>query len=282
MFSKGECIMLKKVVIAGLAVAVGVAVLAWLSPKLISTIRYSAEQGIEGIENSVPLETEIGRLKSEVKRLENDEHSYYDQVARQAVEVDKLRKDVDDTSVAMDKQWKNIEAMRNDLGDNQKASFKYGARKYSREEVTDQLSRDFKSYENCEKELQAKKDLLSAGEKSLAASEDQLGSLKGNRKDMEVELAKLEADLKLVRMKEAQTSLQVDDNEYARVRSDIAKLRDKVSTKQKAIEYQGKFANGTIDATAAPAEPEEKDLLKMIDQKKNGHKGDGKNVAEEK
>ena len=65
--------MLKKAVIAGLAVVVGVAVLAWLSPKLISTIRYQAGQAIESIEDSVPLETEIGRLRGEVKRLEGDE-----------------------------------------------------------------------------------------------------------------------------------------------------------------------------------------------------------------
>ena len=274
--------MFKKAMIAGLAVAVGVAVLAWLSPKLISTIRYEAGQAVESVEDSVPLETEIGRLRGEVKRLETDEHHYYDQVAKQAVDVDKLRKDVDDTAANMDNQWKNIEAMRASLGDDVKTSFRFRNRIYSREEVTDQLARDFKSYESCEKELKAKKDLLNAREKSLAASEDQLGSLKGTRRDMEVELAKLEADLKLVRLKEAQDSVKVDDSEYARVRADIAKLRDRVSEKQKALDYQGKFANGTIDATAAPAQTDEKDLFKQIDEKNNGHKADAKNVADQK
>ena len=244
--------MLKKAVIAGLAVVVGVAVLAWLSPKLISTIRYQAGQTMQSIEDSVPLETEIGRLRGEVKRLETDEHHYYDQVAKQAVGVDKLRDDVTATTAAMDKQWTNIEAMRKSLGDDVKTSFRFGNRTYSREEVTDQLARDFKSYESCESELKAKKELLNAADKSLAASEDQLGTLKGARRDMEVELAKLEADLRLARLKEAQSSIQVDDGEYARVRADIAKLRDRVSEKQKALDYQGKFANGPIDATAAP------------------------------
>jgi predicted nucleic acid-binding Zn-ribbon protein len=272
--------MLKKAMIAGLAVAVGVAVLAWLSPKLISTIRYQAGQAVESLEDAVPLETEIGRLRGEVKRLEVDEHHYYDQVAKQAVEVDKLRADVDETTAGMDRQWKNIEAMRASLGDDQRASFRFGNRNYSREEVTEQLARDFNSYQNCEKELKAKKELLNAGGKSLAASEDQLGALKGTRRDMEVELAKLEADLKLVRLKEAQSSVKVDDGEYARVRADIAKLRDRVAEKQKALDYEGKFTNGTIDATAAPAQTDEKELLKQIDEK-NGHKADGKNVAED-
>jgi len=273
--------MLKKAMIAGLAVVVGVAVLAWLSPKLISTIRYQAGQTIESIEDSVPLETEVGRLRGEVKRLEADEHHYYDQVAKQAVEVDKLRSDVDETTAGMAKQWNNIEAMRASLGDDQKASYRFGNRIYSREEVTEQLARDFNSYQSCEKELKAKKDLLSAGEKSLAASEDQLGALKGTRRDMEVELAKLEADLKLVRLKEAQSSVKVDDGEYARVRAYIAKLRDRVAEKQKALDYEGKFTNGTIDATAAPTQTDEKDLLKQIDEK-GGHKADGKNVADQK
>lgn len=273
--------MLKKALIAGLAVTVGVAVLAFLSPKLISTVRYQMSQGVESLENAVPLETEIGRLRGEVKRLALDEHRYYDQVAHQAVEVDNLRKDVDDTTTAMDKQWKNIEAMRTSLGDDVKASFHYGNRTYSRDEVTEQLARDFNSYQNCEKELKAKKELLNATEKSLAVSEDQLGALKGTRRDMEVELAKLETDLKLVRLKEAQSSQKVDDSEYAHVRADIAKLRDRVAEKQKALDYEGKFTNGTIDATAAPTTTTEKDLLKQIDEK-NGQKADGKNVADQK
>ena len=152
--------MIKKVLIAGLAVAVGVAVLAWLSPKLISTIRYEAGQAMESVEDAVPLETEIGRLRGEVKRLEADEQHYYDQVAHQAVGVDKLRADVDETTAAMTKQWDNIEAMRASLGDEQRTSFHWGNRIYSREEVTEQLARDFNSYQNCEKELKAKKDLL--------------------------------------------------------------------------------------------------------------------------
>jgi len=274
--------MLKKAVIAGLAVVVGVAVLAWLSPKLISTIRYQAGQAVESVENAVPLETEIGRLRAEVKRLEADEHQSYDLVAHQAVEVDKLRRDVDDTTAGMDKQWTNIEAMRNSLGDDVKTSFRFGNRTYSREEVTEQLARDFNSYQNCEKELKAKKELLSAADKSLFASENQLGALKGTRRDMEVELAKLEADLKLVRLKEAQTSVKVDDGEYARVRADIAKLRDRVAEKQKALDYQAQFTNGAIDATAVSDQPDEKDLLKKIDEQKAGHKADAKNVADEK
>jgi len=273
--------MLKKAVIAGLAVAVGVAVLAWLSPKLISTIRYQASQAVESVENAVPLETEIGRLRAEVKRLEADEQHYYDQVAHQAVGVDKLRADVDQTSTAMAKQWENIEAMRKSLGDedNVRTSFRFGTRTYTRDEVTEQLARDFNSYTNCEKELKAKKELLNAGEKSLAASEDQLGALKGTRRDMEVELAKLEADLKLVRLKEAQSSMKVDDGEYARVRADIAKLRDRVAEKQKALDYEAQFTNGTIDATAAPSQANEKDLLKQIDEK-DGQKADAKKVAD--
>jgi len=274
--------MLKKAVIAGLAVVVGVAVLAWLSPKLISTIRYQAGQAVESVENSVPLETEIGRLRGEVKRLEGDEHHAYDQVAHQAVEVDKLRRDVDDTTAGMDKQWTNIEAMRNSLGDNVKTAFRFGNRTYSREEVTEQLARDFSSYQTCEKELKAKKELLSAADKSLFTSENQLGALKGTRRDMEVELAKLEADLQLVRLKEAQTSVKVDDGAYARVRADIAKLRDRVAEKQKALDYEAHFTNGPIDATAAPVPADEKDLLKKIDEQKAGHKADAKNVADDK
>jgi len=261
--------MLKKIVIAGLAVAVGVAVLAWLSPKLISVIRYQGEQMIQDAEDSVPLETEIGRLRGEVKRLESEESKYFDQVAKQAVEVDKLQKDVEDTTGNLAKQQDNMSNMARDLKDTVPTSFHYNGRKYSREEVTDQLKRDMASYDSAEKELQAKKDLLSAAQKSLAASEDQLGALKQTRSDMEVQLAKMDADLKLVRLKASQSNLKVDDSEYSQVKSDIAKAKDRIAVMQKSLELEGQFTNGTIDATAGQDKADEKDVLKQFDAKFN-------------
>lgn len=209
-------------------------------PSLVDVMEKVEKAQKDSLENSVPLETEIGRLKAEVKGLEHDEHAYYDQVAKQSVEMDKLRKDVEDTMARMDKHQSDIAAMRKDLGSAEKTSFKYGSRNYTRDEMTQQLARDLKAFEGVEMELQAKKKNLSAAEKLLAASEDQLGSLKAMCDELTEELVKVEAASKLVSMRASGSGAQEDDGELA-ARADIAKMRERINNRQKQLELQSQF-----------------------------------------
>jgi len=101
--------MLKKVVLAGLAVAVGVAVLAWISPPLFEYLMYQGKHAGEGIEDSVPLEQRIDILKDKLKDFDKEKVKYFDQVAHAEREVKDLDTDVTKSQTALDLRWADIQ-----------------------------------------------------------------------------------------------------------------------------------------------------------------------------
>ncbi len=84
--------MMKKVVIAGLAVAVGVAVLAWISPPLFDWLVHQGKALKDGAEDSIPLEQRIDVLQGKLKDIKNNKAKYYDQAAKAKDDVDADRR----------------------------------------------------------------------------------------------------------------------------------------------------------------------------------------------
>jgi chromosome segregation ATPase len=275
--------MLKKVVIAGLAVAVGVAVLAWVSPPLFDWMCHGVGQVKQHLDDSVPPEQRIEILKDKLKALEQNKSKYFDAVAKEAVEVDKLAADVDKMSDNVALQWKRIDIMRDDLN-TQKVRFTYGGQDYKRTDVEKQLASDFDSVKTAEQALDAKKDLLSARKQSLDAAKEQLSTLGQRRDEMAARIAKMEADLKLVRMREEKASLKLDDNEYSSLNAEIDQVSGKISERQKALDLKAQFSEGAgvIDPLAKDPTPKG-DILKQIDDYKAAKNGAPKiNIAEQK
>ena len=107
--------MLKKVVVAGLAVAVGVAVLAWVSPRMCSLMSYYRHQAQVSIENAIPPETEIGRLQNELNGLKMEKPRYFDKVAVEEVAFNKLEKEIAADAVALKSYGTGVDALANQL-----------------------------------------------------------------------------------------------------------------------------------------------------------------------
>ena len=273
--------MLKKVVIAGLAVAVGVAVLAWISPPLFDWMVHQGKALKEGAENSIPLEQRIDTLKDKLNDLKSNKSKYYDQAAKVSVDVDTLTADVAKETANLAVQWKKIDVMRGDL-DTQKVSFTYGGVDYKRGEVEKQLKQDFESYKTAESALDAKKDLFSAKKQALDAARAQLANLESLNNEMEARLEQMKAELQRVRLREAQSGTKADDNDYANLKAEMDQVGGKIAEREKALDLHAEFDKGAINPLAdKPAGNE--DIKKQIDDYKAAKNGEPKaNIAEDK
>jgi chromosome segregation ATPase len=271
--------MLKKVVIAGLAVVVGVVVLAFVSPALFDWVCHQGKAVKEGAEDLVPLQQRIEILRDKLHELVRNKSTYYDQAAKQSVEVEKLTGDVATSTKNLADQWSKIEAIRNDL-DNEKTRFIYRGVEYKRAEVEKQLKQDFDSYKTAEAALDAKKDLLSAKKQALEAARSQLANMESLNTEMEARLEQMKADLERVQMREAQKGEKPDDTGYASLKADMDKVADKIAEREKALDLRAEFDKGPIDPRVDKA-PEDKDILKQIDDYKAAKNGAPKtNVAD--
>jgi chromosome segregation ATPase len=250
--------MLKKLLIAAVAVVVGLAVVH--STRLGSYFRLNWHKATAWAQKQVPLETEVERLREEVSRLGRDSKTHFNAIAEEMVGVEKLEADVGRSRAGLEKLERSIQTMRTDLkaGDE---FITYGDTKYSRKQVESQLNRDWDTFKRAKSELKAKEEMLEARKGSLAKAREQLAAMQDVRRDMEVELTRLEAELKTVRLAQTRSKFHLDDSELSRVKEGIEALRTRINVERRALEVEGEFTTGRISVDKKL----EKDVLKEID-----------------
>src|SRR5690348_9062251 len=105
--------MCKKVLIAALAVVVGLAVVkgTWIG----SHLRFQATKVREWARKQVTPEHEIARLRMDLRNLEQDDDKHYDKVAKMTVDVDKLEADLNRIKANLSKQETRLSKLTDQL-----------------------------------------------------------------------------------------------------------------------------------------------------------------------
>jgi len=266
--------MLKKLLIAAVAVLVGLTVIT--SPTWVgSLVRTKLKDARTWVRHQVPPETEIQRLRDEVARLSSVSKKHFSDLAEETVAVDRLRQDVSTLEANLAQKKKNILVLREDLGSPEQF-VSYGERRYSKDEVKRQLARDFEAYQVAEENLKAKRGLLEAKEAGLAAAREQMKAMQDTRQLLEDKLARLEAEIKRVRVAQTRSQFSLDDSSLSRVKEDVAALEDRVKVAQTELKLRAEYSEAPIPLAERV---QEKDLLKDIDAKFG--KAEGQKVAAE-
>jgi len=152
---KGFSIMLKKLVIAAIAVVVGLTVVK--KTELGSLMGVWWKNAKACARKQVPVETEIERLRYEVDRIGEDSKSYISQIAEQTVAVKNLREEVKGAEKSLTQKKENIRALADDLKAAEGDTVKVGDASYSTSKVKAQLARDFELFKLAKKQLESKR-----------------------------------------------------------------------------------------------------------------------------
>jgi len=270
--------MLKKVVIAGLAVVVGVAVLAWVSPPLFDWMVHQGKSLKDSAEEAVPLEQRIEILKDKLRDFDKEKTKYFDQVAHAEREVKELDKGVTEQTARLDARWTDIQARR-DVLNSKDVRVSYNGQAAPRESFEKKLTADFEAYQIDEKTLESQKDLLEARTKSLEDGKAQLAVLESKKAELAAKLTRMEQDLKLVRQQQAQSNLSLNDSDLDKLNADADVLAGKITDQKRSLELQQEY--GSHPSDAQPAKPAAgSDIQKQIDAYKAARNGEpAPNVA---
>jgi chromosome segregation ATPase len=262
MFSKGESTMLKKVIVAGLAVAVGVAVLGWVSPKMCSLMSYYRHQAQVSIENAIPPETEIGRLKNELNELKMEKPRYFDKVAVEEVGAKKLEKEIDADAVALKAYESDVDAMANQLEKDRTATkVSLNGHRVNREDAVGRLNSAVELRDAKRAELAQKQELLEQNRNILEEDYKQLANYDSTITKLETQLAAAALKVKTARAAASRsTVLQTDSDRLSRTRADIEKLDESADVLQHKADLSKKF-NGAVPVRPVEKVSEE-DVLK--------------------
>jgi len=252
--------MCKKLLIAAIAVVVGLTVVK--KTELGSWVGVWWKHARECAREQVAPETEIEALRLRLDQLGEDSKKNFDAVARERVAVKNLREEIATGEASLAREKKNVLGLREDLASATDGYVKVGVTKYPKSRVKSQLARSFELYKVAEEQLKSKRQLLQAKEESLTAAEEQLASLQNTRDELTVELAKLEAEMKTVRVAQTKSKVQFDDSELARIKEGVARVRNRIKVEQEKLAVQAQFGTDPIPTSDRV---QEKDLLKDID-----------------
>jgi len=238
--------MCKKLLIAAIAIAVGVGVVS--GTKLGSHIRLKWHKAQTWVEEQIPLETEIERLRMELKQLGNDDARNYDQVARQQYDLNKRREKLTKDTAALEKLANDVREMRAALTEEGQFVAFNGTR-YKRAEVEEQQRLDGAKYLADREAVKADEETLKILEQTLDGNKAKLKNLEVTRKKMETRLALLEKELARQHALALQNKFNVDDSGYARINQDINKVEDRIGVMKTKTELVGESSKGPIRTT---------------------------------
>lgn len=238
--------MCKKVVIATLAVLVGLAVVK--GTKIGSYLRMAKKDAAAWVDKQVRYETEIKRLRAEIDELERADAVYFDQVAAQRVEIRKQELALKSDSGKLETLRGRLTALRTllrEAGETQLVS--YNGHDYAKADVEKQIDIDFDGYKQLKTSVSSKGAFLISLKKALALNEEKMSQLKHNRQSMLTELQDLENELVELRQTQAANATVFDDSSYGRVKSDIAALKNRLSVDKEKLKVRGISDRGPIE-----------------------------------
>lgn len=264
--------MLKKLLIAAVAVLVGVVVLR--KTEAGNLMRVWWKNAMTCARNKVPIETEIESLREQITRLDQNTKEHFSAYAEEAVAVDNLAASVKELQAQLERQERSILTMRKDLKSDTQ-TIAYGDNTYTRAEVTRQLKHDWEQYQQGLANLKARKQALKARKETLRLSHEQFEAMQDARKDLVAQLDQLEAELKTVRLAQARSKTPTDDSELSQLKEGVARIRDRIHVEQKKLEFAGEMTRGPIRVDQKST----KDFLKEIDSHFGKTSSEGGKVA---
>jgi DNA repair exonuclease SbcCD ATPase subunit len=251
--------MCKKFLIAGVAVALGLMVVK--KTEVGSHLRAWWRDGKTFVQNSIPIDSEIERLRGDIARLDNVYRTQFHPVAVEATSIDNLKQEIVKIEKRLEEWKSDIDIMTKDV-DSNVSYITYGDVKHPRDRVVAELSRRFAAYKTCQAGLKAKQELLAAKEEKYGMAMNTLEEMKNARTEMEAELARLEAEYETVKVAQVKSNFKIDDSELSRLKGSMAELRTRVQVEKKKCELAGQFISPVNPK--AEKSVEKRDLVKEI------------------
>lgn len=229
---------LKKIVI-GTAAAATVGAFVF-GRDMCSYVRTGANHVKHSIKEAIPPEFQIERARELVGQLTPEIHHSLHVIAEEEVDLENLQKTIARRDADLADQQEAILSLSADLkGGSTKLT--YGGRNYSVSEVQKDLADRFNRFKVSEETSKRERDIVAAKEQALKAHRQQLEGMLSARKDLEVEIERLEARLRSVQAAETMSDLQIDDSALTRAKSLVAELNKELEVRERVLGAESKY-----------------------------------------
>jgi chromosome segregation ATPase len=248
--------MCKKLGIAVLAVVAGMFILK--STHLGMYAKTAFRNAKASLKQEISPEFMLQTAREEAAQLLPDLRKQISQVAAKDTEVKNLREEVVMIETNLDKQKVRIKAMKEELQTG-KATVTWNERPYSSKLLSDRLSRELTASQRVAKELEAKKKLLDAEERSLDAARETLANWQSVKEQIDLEIARLENEVQTLKLAQNRSNFQLDDSRLSKIKGMLNEVRDRVRTGQTELKLLSEY-----DPEAVPNHQKPKSTSQLI------------------
>ena len=230
--------MVKKIALGTLAVA---AVSTFVFGRdAISYLTTGADNVRDAVRSGVPVEFEIERARKGLQELTPEIRQSLHVIAEQEVDIDNLRKAIARQEEQLGEQEEAIMTLSADLKGGE-TNFVYARRTFDRKAVQKDLADRFSRFKVAEDAVERDRSSLTAKEQALAAMKSKLEKMLSERKDLEVEIDRLEARLRSVEAVETIAGLEIDDSELGRLRSLVTSINKNLDVRERMVDAESHF-----------------------------------------
>jgi len=262
--------MCKKVLIATLAVVVGLGVVS--STRIGRHMRLKWQQARGWVEKQETPEEKIALLKMRLKEMEKQDDQYVDSVAQLKQVVKEAKAELDRTESEFNKRKARIKAINPQLADKAREVVLYEGKEFTREVAQKEFDRAADEGLRLSKVLANQKKALDSKEARLALEIDKREKMKADVSEMASELQALETTLAEERDAQVGTEAGVDDSAHKKARAELTELRKSIDMLKTKREVRGMSTGGKLeDAEKQKARTSEREaFLKSLEGRSEG------------
>lgn len=206
------------------------------------------------------IEHELDRARNMIAGLDPNIRQAMHRIAKQEVEVDRLRGQRDELKSQLAKDLSDIDRLRTDL-ERDDSTYVYAGKSYNQKEVKADLTHRWDRYKTRNTTLERMDAILEARARGLKAANTKLAEMRAAKAQLEVDIENLEAQLELVRVAQTASDINLDDSHLARTKDLVADIGARIDVAEKLASAEDSYA-GQIELD----EPENRDILDEIAQ----------------
>ncbi len=207
---------------------------------LSSYVRSSAKITQDKVKDAVPIEFELRRAQDLLEEILPEIHANIELIAKEEVEIAGLKKEIQEGEAAIGQQKQRVEKLRNTL-EKEQASYAFGSRKFTRQEVADELAAQFENYKEAELVFASKNKLYETREKSLRAAVQLLEKTKSQKRILASRIQSLEGQYRLLKASAVGTGIHVDNSKLAQTEKLLGQIKKRLDVAERVLSHESKF-----------------------------------------
>ena len=226
----------------------------------------------DSVKSQVPIEFEIERARRMVKNLVPDIRKNMHVIAQEEVEIERLDKQIAQTSSTMDKDKAEIMKLKGDLATVQPVYHYARPRPTRSKQVKVDLANRFERYKTHDATLASLREIQAARRKSLDAARQKLdGMIAGQAASWKSTSRTSKPGTRWSKSPRPRAPFNIDDSQLGRVKDLIAEVRTRLNVAERLVNAQGDF-DGEIPLSGPQSENIVDQVTEYFSAEKPGRK----------